>query len=322
MDDAVKLGNVRTDLAVESNELAMTQRGQALPGVGIETVESPAARITRIEVRDPRSGAAMGKEPGRYTTIEAPSLRERDRTAQEQVGLELAKELENLLDLAEEGDERSCFVVGLGNWNATPDAVGPKVVNQMLVTRHLFHTARPDLKGSLRSVSALAPGVLGLTGIETAEIIQAIVQKTRPDFVIAIDALAARNTSRVGTTIQVADVGIHPGSGVGNRRFGITQASLGVPVVAIGVPTVVDAVTIATDAMDAFEESQGREAVSENPQAHMAVRKVLGSHFGSLIVTPKEVDVLIDDVSKVIAGALNMSLHPGVGPEDAWKYLH
>lgn len=320
-DQGGALGTVRTDLAVEANELAMARSGSRLPGVDVEDVDSPEAHITRIVVKDPRSGAAMGKVPGRYITVEAPSLRQRDRDAQEQVALALAKELETLLGLTEES-ERSCFVVGLGNWNATPDAVGPRVVNQILVTRHMFRTARPELKGSLRPVCALAPGVLGLTGIETGEIIQAIVEKIRPDFVIAVDALAARNTDRLGTTIQVADVGIHPGSGVGNRRFGITRQTLGVPVVAIGVPTVVEAATIATDAMDAFESAHGRAPVSNNPAASEAVRRVLGSHFGTLVVTPKEVDVLINDIAKVIAGALNMALHPGVGPEDAWKYLH
>lgn len=320
-DRSEELGMARTDLALEANELAMARSGRQLPGVDVQDEDAPEAHITRIEVKDPRSGAALGKVPGRYVTVEAPSLRERDRDAQEKVSLALAKELEGMLGLAEE-DERSCFVVGLGNWNATPDAVGPRVVNQILVTRHMFRTARPDLKGSLRSVSALAPGVLGLTGIETGEIIQAIVEKLHPDFVIAVDALAARNTDRLGTTIQVADVGIHPGSGVGNRRFGITRQTLGVPVVAVGVPTVVEAATIAMDAMDVFETKQGRPPVSEDQEAFGAVRKVLGSHFGTMVVTPKEVDVLINDVSKVIAGALNMSLHPGVGPEDAWKYLH
>ena len=315
--------SIRTDMAVEANEMAMARQGRNLPGVEVFTEQTPAALKTRILVQDPRSGQLMGKVPGRYVTLEAPSLRDRDRTAQEQVGLELAKELENMLNLnTNANDERTCFVVGLGNWNATPDAIGPKVVNQILVTRHMFKSARPDLKGALRSVSALAPGVLGITGIETAEIIQAVVQKIRPDFVIVVDALAARNTTRLGVSIQVADVGIHPGSGIGNRRFGITHETLGVPVIAIGVPTVVEAITIAADAMDAFETGQGRAAVSTNPAFLNILKKQLGPQFGSLIVTPKEVDVLIDDIAKVIAGALNVALHPGVGPEDAWKYLH
>lgn len=316
-----KLAAIRTDLAVESNELAMSRMGRQMSGVEVDEEDVEGAHITRILVRDPRAGAAMGKVPGRYITVEAPSLRERDRTAQEQVGLALAKELERMLGLKDE-DETSFLIVGLGNWNATPDAVGPKVVNKVLVTRHMFQTARPDLKGGLRPVSALAPGVLGITGIETAEIILGVVQKTGPDMVIAVDALAARSTDRLGITIQVADVGINPGSGVGNRRFGITKETLGVPVIAVGVPTVVDAVTIATDAMDAFEQSQGRPPVSENPRGQDVLRQVLGRQFGTLIVTPKEVDVLIDDIAKVIAGALNMALHPAVGPDEVWKYIH
>ncbi len=237
----------------------------------------------------------------------------------------LAGELAKFVKL---GENDSVFVVGLGNWQATPDALGPKVVEQLMVTRHLYNMVPPEVRGGLRPVSALAPGVLGLTGIETGEIVQGIVDKTKPKLVIAIDALASRSTGRLASTIQLSDSGIKPGSGVGNHRFGITKESLGCDVIAIGVPTVVGALTIASEAMDAItrptpkQMPPGTGSMSLNEQQKKTVlNRLLSPFMGRLVVTPKEIDDLIDDLSTTLASGLNAFLHPNLNLDNVLKYL-
>lgn len=318
-----KMGELHTDLALESREIAMERSsGEELPGVGTQTEKQGQTLITRVHVETEAAGRSIGKLPGHYVTLESPALRSRDRDQLEEVAFLVAKEIEGFIARIGVGENESCLVVGLGNWNATPDALGPKVVQHILVTRHLVESSPPEKKGGLRPLAAIAPGVLGTTGIETGEIVMGVIQRTKPKFVIAIDALASRSTQRMGATIQIADTGIHPGSGIGNKRVGITPQTLGLPVIAIGVPTVVEATTIVHDAL---VEMKRLAPSLVNPKAidqQELVKKVLSPYINSLIVTPKEIDVMIEDLARVVSGALNIAIHPGVSPEEVFRYLN
>ena len=223
-------------------------------------------------------------------------------------------------------------MVGLGNWNITADALGPKVIRSLMVTRHLKEYVPEEIDEGIRPVCAIAPGVLGITGIETGEIVRGLVEKIKPKLVIAIDALCSRKTERINTTIQIADTGITPGEGVGNKRRALNKETLGIPVVAIGVPTVVDAATIANDCIDLILHSLKNHAGEEKPlykvldtieaeDKYSLIRGAIEPSLGNFIVAPKEVDTIIDDISKVIANGINISLHEGIDLADVDRYV-
>jgi spore protease len=317
-----------SDLALEATA---AQRGDAhveIPGVEMTETEHEAAKVTRVRVLNQMGAQAMGKPPGTYITLEAPGLRQRDRKLQEAVGQILVTELEGLIESLGLGPEAPVLIVGLGNWNATPDALGPRVTNRILVTRHLSDYLAPQLSEELRPVSALSPGVLGMTGIETAEIIKGVVERIKPAFVIAIDALAAKNVERVGTTIQIADTGISPGSGIGNQRKGLNQEVLGVPVIAIGVPTVVYAATIVHDAIELIlshleQEGKTFPAMYTTPEVRrQMVGEIIQPAVGALVVTPKEIDELIQDMAVVVSRSLNHVLHTSDSAHELMNFLH
>ncbi|MGL5244660.1 MAG: GPR endopeptidase, partial [Sarcina sp.] len=227
----------------------------------------------------------------------------------------------------------TALVVGLGNWNVTPDALGPEVVEKLMITRHLKKVMPDAIDDSVRPVCAIAPGVLGITGIETGEIIKALVEKIHPSLVICIDALASRRLERVARTIQISNTGISPGAGVGNHRMQLNEETLGVPVIAIGVPTVVDAATIANDAMDLVldemisQSQEGKEfynmlkSIDKNEKSHL-IKSLLNPYVGDLMVTPKEVDDVIDSVAKIISNGINIALQPNMEMEDINKFLN
>ena len=252
--------SIRTDLAVEAHQLASERTGLSqFPGVELNVEDSEGIRLTRVHVLNEEGSKSLGKFPGRYLTLEVPGLRRKDTELQNNVATKLSQAFHQfLLDVGISQNAR-VLVVGLGNWNVTPDALGPMVVENLLVTRHLFELMPDQVDEGYREVSALSPGVLGITGIETSEIVYGVVEKTKPDFVIAVDALASRALERVNTTIQISDTGINPGSGVGNKRKPITKEALGIPVIAIGVPTVVDAVSITSDTIDYVLSHLGRQ---------------------------------------------------------------
>jgi len=316
---------VRTDLALEAREMLTKRVKEDIPGVLVETGEDEDAVITRVHISTPEAERVMGKAQGRYITIEAPGMRYKNTPLQQKIMNFLATELAALVDLPRNA---TVLIVGLGNWNVTPDALGPRATQKIVVTRHLQDMLSPELKGGVRSVCAISPGVLGITGMETTEIISGIVSRIKPSLVIAIDALAAASSHRVITTIQLANTGIHPGSGVGNKRFGLTQSSLGVPVIAIGVPTVVHASTIAMDTIDTLQEHAafGRYFKSmanlSDQDRHTIVRQVLPDMLGDLMVTPKEVDRLIEDIAAVVAGGINQAMHPHIDYDNIHMYLH
>lgn len=385
-------GHAYSDLVVEAHELLGASRAGAatLPGVQTETRRHDVATVVRMLIETPEAGRVLGKVPGYYSTIEAEGLRERNEDVHQKISQILAEELAIFLQRLGIGPEDPVLVVGLGNWNSTPDSLGPKTVGQLLVTRHLHQMVPPEARGGLRPLSALAPGVLGLTGIETAEIISGVVHRTHPALVVCIDALAARSTRRLATTIQMADTGIHPGSGVGNKRYGITRETLGVPVLAVGVPTVIQAATIISDGMEmlaqqpaapswpapAASAAWGSPAPAAVPwpspapappgpgpatqppargatpahapgapwssaapsgwspwgspfaetgvnlqQKQQALRQLLAPFMGDLIVTPKDIDVLVEDMAQTLAAGLNAAFHPSLDLSNVLQYL-
>jgi spore protease len=322
---------IRTDLAMEARELAQEQNQYEIPGIKVENAEPvEGISISRVEVVSKLGEENIGKPIGNYITLEAPGIWDRNPEYEEQVKQHLANEIRRLIRL---NDDSVILIVGLGNWNVTPDAVGPKVVDKVLVTRHIFEFVPDQVDDRMRRICAIAPGVLGITGIETGEIVKGIVDKVKPDLVIAIDALASRKTDRIGSTIQIADTGINPGSGIGNKRMGLTRESLGVPTLAVGVPTVVYAHTIGRDALEmlireftkqAEPHSEFYKMLQSMNEQHLnsLVGEVLTEGLGDLVVTPKEVDMLIDDAAGIIADGINLAIHDGLSLEDVNRYFH
>jgi len=325
--------NVRTDLALEAKEMAETPGGSALPGVLSSTSEDDGIKITQMQVKNEQGAQAIGKMIGHYVTLEVPGLRNGDTELQDRVATQFAKHFEAFLERISIGKTAKVLIVGLGNWNVTPDALGPIVVENVMVTRHYFELMPDQVAPGYRTVSAVAPGVLGITGIESSDIVQGIVDRTKPDVVIAIDALASKALDRVNTTIQIADTGIHPGSGIGNKRRGLTQEILGVPVIAIGVPTVVYASTIVNHTLDMmqshFEKESGNTSqilgllsgIPQNERLQL-VKEVLDPLGHNLLVTPKEIDQFIEDIANIIASGLNASLHEAVDTDNVAAYTH
>ncbi|TVY09108.1 GPR endopeptidase [Paenibacillus cremeus] len=323
--------SVRTDLALEARDLA-SSRGE-IPGVHTSNFEQEGIKVSLIDITSQQGSQALGKLPGHYITIEVPALRQKDTDLQDRVATLFAQEFEKFLKKLNIAPDASILVIGLGNWNVTPDALGPLVVENVMVTRHLFELMPGQVSPGYRPVSAVAPGVLGTTGIETGEIVQGIVEKTKPGLVIAIDALASRSLERVNTTIQIADTGIHPGSGIGNKRKGLTVDTLGVPVIAIGVPTVVYASTIVNNAFDMmrshFQKQTANtgqilglmDGMQENERLQL-VKEVLDPLGHDLLVTPKEIDQFIEDIANIIASGLNAAIHEAVDVDNVAAYTH
>ena len=276
----------RTDLALEQREMY-----PSLPeGVECEETKKGDATITKIEIKDEVGAASLKKPIGIYTTIEVPPFT--DNLRDEELISTVAENLSSLIP-----KKGSALVVGLGNREITPDALGPKSVSGVLATRQIGEElARVAGIEGVRSVSVISPGVLGQTGVEAFDLLHAISKEIKPDFVIAVDALASRYLRRLGCTVQMSDSGIEPGAGVGNARREISRKTLGVPVIALGVPTVVDAATLVSDLTD----GKGEIASPDGRQ---------------MIVTPREIDLLIDRASALIADCINRALHPDISPE-------
>ncbi|KIL37919.1 peptidase [Gordoniibacillus kamchatkensis] len=333
MELELKQYSSRTDLALEARELAGGSDMRPIPGVESDTYEEEGIRVTKISITSAEGSQAIGKLPGHYITLEVPALRNKDSDLQDRVATKFAQEFSSFLKRIGIGPDAKVLVIGLGNWNVTPDALGPMVVENVMVTRHYFELMPDQVSPGYRSVSAVAPGVLGTTGIESSEIVQGIVEKSRPELVIAIDALASKSLERVNTTIQIADTGIHPGSGIGNKRKGLTMQTLGVPVVAIGVPTVVYASTIINSALDMMHHHFQKQTANtsqilglldnmhENERLQL-VREVLGPLGHDLLVTPKEIDQFIEDIANIIASGLNAALHEAIDASNVAAFTH
>lgn len=353
---------IRTDLALEAHEMAKQKRGDGsqIPGVHMDEYEENGITVSWITIDDQQGGEELGKQPGKYLTLQIPGLRSKDSELQDRVASKFAAEFARYLDKLGIDKDAKVLIIGLGNRRVTADALGPNVVNNLLVTRHLFELMPDQVEEGYRPVSAIAPGVLGTTGIETSEIVFGIVEHTEPDLIIAIDSLASRALERVNTTIQIADTGISPGSGIGNKRKALTKETLGVPVIAIGIPTVVDAVTIAHDTIDYVLANVNREMTQEVPsnpldplnrpsvkelqsqqissqtrskmmgmigtlsdeEKRQLIHEVLNPLGQNLIVTPKEVDTFIEEIGNLLANGLNSCLHRSIDMGNVQAYTH
>ena len=296
---------IRTDLAVEARE-RFTEENVEVRGVEVreEYNEEKEIRTTVVKITTENGARSMGRPQGTYITIESEGLSAPDEDYHREVSEELSRHLRQLIGLEK---ENTVLVVGLGNQAITADSLGPEVVGNLRMTRHLIreYGLKSTSEEALHAISGIVPGVMAQTGMETSEIIEGVVEITKPDVVIAVDALAARSTRRLNRTIQITDTGITPGSGVGNHRNGLTEENLKVKVIGIGVPTVVDAATIVHDSMahllDALEESEQKEFLEE----------MISPHLHGMFVTPKDVDETIKYLSYTISEGLNMTFEPG-----------
>lgn len=312
---------IRTDLAMEQKERFESDHVE-VSGVVLEEEydEEKEIKITTVRIETENGAKAMGKPVGTYLTLEAPNMAAADEGYHREISETLAGFLEKYMKDTEENQEKgySVLVVGLGNREVTPDALGPYVVDQLNVTRHIVQEyGRYAVgKGGSRIVSAIVPGVMAQTGMESAEIIRGIVNETTPDLIMVIDALAARSTKRLNRTIQISDAGIYPGAGVRNHRSEITKDTMGIPVIAIGVPTVVDAATIVNDTMENFitalETSETLKGVGvvlqgyNSAEKYELVKELIAPHLNGMFVTPKDIDDTVRRISYTISEAMNM----------------
>lgn len=312
---------IRTDLALESQE-RLKNRGE-VRGVDFQEEEREnGVVVSTVVIQTENAAHAMGRPKGRYVTIEAPQMAEEDEGYHRDISLELARIIRQMLpeELSggtkikqeDRGLEISVLVVGLGNRAVTPDALGPRVVDNLFITRHIMNEfgryAFSD--EDVSKISGIVPGVMAQTGMECVEILRGVVKETSPDLVITVDALAARNVRRLGRTIQLTDTGITPGSGIGNHRNAINRESIGVPVISLGVPTVVDAATIVADAMNSLIHAMSLsnlQGLDERERQELA-RELLSPQLNGLFVTPKNIDDSIKQLSFLISEGLNVAL--------------
>ena len=285
---------IRTDLALEAREM-WGEEGE-LRGVIVEEEEDPVMEIhtTTVVIESENGAKAMGKPVGTYITLEVPKMAEEDEDYHREISMKIAQHLRKL-----SGEEiKSVLIAGLGNRDVTPDALGPRVVSNIYITRHLVREYGQSFIGNTNQmISAIAPGVMAQTGMETLEILHGVVKETKPDLVIVIDALAARSTKRLNRTIQITDTGINPGSGVGNHRNAINKETMGIPVIALGVPTVVDAATIVCDIMG---------ELLEDDEKRQELREKMSPALNTMFVTPKNIDEDIKRISFTISEGLNL----------------
>lgn len=314
--------NFKTDMADERvDTYKRVNNLTEIDGVKVESKNDEIVTTTTVDVLNENGATALSKEIGKYITMEIKDIKYLEEKDKNKIINTLSNEIKNLIG---EDKTKSILVVGLGNIYVTPDSLGPKVVQTVDITRHLINFAKDLVEPDTRSVSALSPGVLGTTGIETSEIITSVCNEVKPDIIIAIDSLASSSINRLGTTIQLSNTGITPGAGVRNKREGINQNTLNVPVIAIGVPTVVDMATITSEAIDKMvdvtkqkiengDNSVNKEQIEKvinifnDDNKYNMIANVLDTD--NFIVTPKEIDDVIQIVSDLISGGINMSIN-------------
>lgn len=308
---------VRTDLALEARE-RFEEDNVEIKGVRLDEEQAtPDILISSVVIETENGAKAMGKPKGNYVTLEAPNMIEEDEGYHREISIQLSRVLKRLLP---KGKEFTTLVAGLGNRAVTPDSLGPRVVDNLCITRHIIKEFGKYVIGDSchKSVSSIVPGVMAQTGIESMEIVRGIVKETSPDVIIAVDALAARSTRRLNRTIQITDTGINPGSGVGNHRHALNSESVGIPVIAIGIPTVVDAATIVIDTMnnllEAMSQAEQIRRISSSyekldmMEKYELVRELLTPQLNTLYVTTKDVDEAVKRLSFTVSEGINMAL--------------
>lgn len=321
----------RTDLALELGmQLRETiKEEETLEGIDIQTKEHPKFPITTtyVHIQDEKGQEQMGKPIGHYITIEAPAMKENDPEQHQCIIEIVAQEIKKLLP---DKQKPHVMVVGLGNRYATPDRLGPDVSGKVLVTRHIHEQVPEAIDESVGILSSLTPGVMGLTGIETGEMIKGVVDQVKPDCIIAIDALAARHVKRINATIQISDTGIAPGAGIGNKRRKLDKASMGCPVIAIGVPTVIDTATLVNDTLDQLIEEMLNSSPDEafyrmlsevsKKEKYEMFKELLEPQLGNFFVTSKDIDEIIQYLGKIIFNGINIAVHEGITLDDINRY--
>lgn len=325
----------RTDLAIEISDVLKLDQSEdyQIPGVEIteKSEENGEIKVTRVRILNVEGEKQMGKPKGDYITIECAGMKQNNPSLHEKVIDLLAQSITSLLP-EHKGRPLNVLVIGLGNRFATPDTLGPKVANQVFVTRHVALKAPELIEDDVAHLSSFAPSVMGLTGIETAEIIRGVAENVKPDCIIAIDALAARSVSRINSTIQISDTGISPGAGVGNKRKELNETTVGCKVIAVGVPTVVDTATLVSDTLSEITQLMIKEAEhspifdllkeASHQDYYPLVKEALGEEIKELFVTPKEIDEIIEYLASIISNGINIAVHPCITLEDINKYTY
>lgn len=300
---------IRTDLALENREIYRSAQKieDEIPGIETEIDDNDSdILVTKVKILSDKGANALGKPIGNYITIESQMMNDEVENIDNKI---IQKVSEIIKDISHLVKSDTVLVVGLGNGDVTPDALGPKVIENLQITRHLIEYAPEYVKEGTRAVSAIIPGVLGTTGIETSEIVKGIVDRINPNLVIVIDALASKNMDRISKTIQISDTGIIPGSGVGNSRFAITKDVLGVPTIVIGVPTVVGVPTIVDEAIKYVIDKNEDETKKEELKQTNYMKEILENKKFDFMVTPKDIDDIISNLSSLVADSINMALN-------------
>ncbi|OAH56070.1 peptidase [Domibacillus aminovorans] len=316
--------SIRTDLALESALIAEEEHGSKLDGIMSKEEQRENTLVTTVTINE-EGERITGKRPGLYITVESEDLRGSDSSRHAAISRVLAEEIKVFIESAGLSRDASCLIAGLGNDHVTPDSLGPRVTDRLIVTNHLFKLHPEHVQEGYRPVSTISPGVMGMTGIETGDILLGLIEREKPDFLIVVDALASRSIERLNATIQMTDSGIQPGAGIGNRRKEISRQTAGIPVIAIGIPTVIDAATVTRDAVELvmkhLEEKSGHDdenwkqaflgniGLLDEDEKRQLISDVLTPAGLNMIVTPKEADLFIHGAAAVIASALNEALH-------------
>ncbi len=308
----------RTDLAYEANESLKKK----VKGLKLNTKNFSHGEVIELEIMDDSAEKIVGKKKGKYITYETKSLKNLDNESREEVISILSQAIKDVSGLKRE----KILIVGLGNRNITADALGPRTLDKIKVTRQYFKAYNKDFDEDYNEVSILEPGVLGKTGIETIDTIIGVVEKIKPTILIVIDALASRKMRRLCSVVQITDAGIEPGSGIGNMQGSLNEETIGIKVVAIGIPTVVDTATIVNDTIEMMEETlkdktedvgqiMGILSDLEYDEKHAFIKEILSPMYGESIVTPSSVDELIDILSDILSQSINKAVHPGYWPK-------
>ena len=309
--------NFRTDLALERRDVykKINNLQDDIDGIVSEEVKvSDSINITRVNVVNENGAKSIQKPIGTYTTIDVEKMRNITEEEITKISNTMSEELKKLIN-KHVGKTDEILIVGLGNEYSTPDSLGPKVVREVDVTRHIFKYLPQFVEDGDREVSAIAPGVLGVTGIETQEILKGIVDNVKPKLIIAIDSLASKSIDRISSSVQLSDTGIIPGAGVGNKRRELSKETLGVPVIGVGIPTVVELATLVSDGIDIFIKTLQEKAESndylnklkENDK-YEEVKEALNVGEYNMIVTPKEIDDLIENMKNIVARGINYAI--------------